>query len=375
MTDWRREWFEIEGATYLNAAAQSPLPRVALQAAVQALEWKKFPHTIPDTTYFDLPNRVRTSVAKLIGANAEQVAITTGSSSGLAAVANGLDWKPGDEVLIAQREFPAHFTTWLPMQAAGKLKVIVIEPRGRFITANDFIDHIGPRTRLVSTSLVRFDDGALLDAAKVAQACHAAGALLLLDAAQCAGAMPIDVRALGADFMTAAGYKWLLSPYGTGFFWAREELIEQMRVGPFYWMALEDAEQFHTLSTGVFQLAKGARRWDSPETASFSNLAAMDASLELLLRMGVETVWEHTRRLIDMMIERLPRDRCVLASPASPGDRGPYACVVARRSEKTVELYERLRKENVIVSLREGALRVSRHLYRDIDRLLMLLAT
>jgi selenocysteine lyase/cysteine desulfurase len=223
MTDWRREWFEIEGAAYLNAAAQSPLPRVALQAAVQALEWKKFPHTIPDTTYFDLPNRARTSVAKLIGANAEQIAITTGSSSGLAAVANGLDWKPGDEVLIAQREFPAHFTTWLPMQAAGKLKVIVIEPRGRFITANDFIDHIGPRTRLVSTSLVRFDDGALLDAAKVAQACHSAGALLLLDAAQCAGAMPIDVRALGADFITAAGYKWLLSPYGTGFFWAREE--------------------------------------------------------------------------------------------------------------------------------------------------------
>ena len=109
MTDWRREWFEIEGATYLNAAAQSPLPRVALQAAVQALEWKKFPHTIPDTAYFDLPNRVRTSVAKLIGANGEEIAITTGSSSGLAAVANGLDWKPGDEVLIAQREFPAHF--------------------------------------------------------------------------------------------------------------------------------------------------------------------------------------------------------------------------------------------------------------------------
>jgi selenocysteine lyase/cysteine desulfurase len=378
MTDWRREWFEIEGATYLNAAAQSPLPRVALQAAVQALEWKKFPHTIPDATYFDLPNRVRTSVAKLIGAHAQEIAITTGSSSGLAAVANGLDWDPGDEVLIAQREFPAHFTTWLPMQAAGKLKVIVIEPRGRFITANDFIDHIGPRTRLVSTSLVRFDDGALLDAAKVAQACHSAGALLLLDAAQCAGAMPIDVRALGADFMTAAGYKWLLSPYGTGFFWARGELIQQMRVGPFYWMALEDAEQFHTLSTGAFQLAKGARRWDSPETASFSNLAAMDASLELLLRIGVETVWEHTRRLIDMMIERLPRDRCVLASPASRGDRGPYACIVARRPEKTAELYERLRKENVIVSLREGALRISPHLYnseRDIDRLLMLLAT
>src|SRR4029077_2888799 len=203
------------------------------------------------------------------------------------------------------------------------------------------------RTRLVSTSLVRFDDGVLLDAAKVAQACHSVGAMLLLDAAQCAGAMRIDVRALGADFVTAAGYKWLLSPYGTGFFWAREELIEQMRVGPFYWMALEDAEQFHTLSTGVFQLAKGARRWDSPETASFSNLAAMDASLELLLQMGVETVWNHTRRLIEMMIERLPRDRCVLASPASSAERGSYACIAARSPETTAQLFNRLRAANV----------------------------
>ncbi|HYS22484.1 MAG TPA: aminotransferase class V-fold PLP-dependent enzyme [Candidatus Eisenbacteria bacterium] len=377
MTDWRKEWFEIEDATYLNAAGQGPLPRVALHAAGQALEWKKFPHTIPDSVYFDLPNRVRTSLAKLIGGAAEEIAITTGTSSGLAAVAAGLDWRPGDEVLIARGEFPAHFTTWLPMQASAQLKVIVVEPRGRFLTADDFIAQIGPRTRLVSASLVRFDDGARLDAAKVARACHDAGALLLLDVAQCAGALPIDVRALGADFVAASGYKWLLSPYGTGFFWARAELIERMRVGPFYWMALEDAEKFHTLSTGVYNLAKGARRWDSPETASFSNLAAMDASLALLLRIGVEAVWEHTQRLTAMMIDRLPRDRYVLASPGSADARGPYACVAARKPDMTAQLFERLRAAQVFVSLREGALRISPHLYnseRDIDRLLTVLA-
>jgi cysteine desulfurase/selenocysteine lyase len=377
MTDWRKEWFEFEDVTYLDAATQGPLPRVALPAAAQALEWKKFPHTIPESAYFDLPNRIRASAAKLIGGNAEEIAITTGTSSGLAAVAAGLEWKPGDEVLIARGEFPAHFATWLPMQAAGKLKVIVVEPRGRFVTADDFLAHIGPRTRLVSTSLVRFDDGARLDAAQVARACHAAGALLLLDAAQCAGAMPIDVRALGADFLTASGYKWLLSPYGTGFFWAKEELIEQMHVGPFYWMALENAEQFDTLSTGGYNLAKGARRWDSPETASFINLAAMDASLTLLLRIGVDAVWEHTRRLTAMLLERLPRDRYVLASPPSADARGPYACLAARKPEMTARLLERLRAAHVVVCLREGALRVSPHLYnseRDIDRLMMVLA-
>jgi len=376
MTDWRKEWFEFEDATYLNIAAQGPLPRAALQAATQALEWKKFPHSMPEDVYFELPNRIRTSLAKLIGAASEEIAITTGTSSGLAAVAAGLEWKPGDEILIARGEFPAHFTTWLPMQAKCGLKVIVVEPRERFLTADDFIERIGPRTRLVSTSLVRFDNGVLLDAPRIARACHDAGALLLLDTAQCAGAMPIDVRELGADFVTASGYKWLLSPYGTGFFWARTELIDEMRPGPFYWMALEDAEKFHTLSTGVYNMAKGARRWDSPETASFTNLAAMEASLTLLLRIGVGTVWEHCRNLTEMMIDRLPRDRFVLASPASADSRGTYACIAARRPEKTVQLYEKLRAAHIFVSLREGVLRVSPYLYnteRDIDRLLAVL--
>jgi len=103
----------------------------------------------------------------------------------------------------------------------------------------------------------------------------------------------------------------------------------------------------------------------------------MEASLELLLRVGVETVWEHTRRLAAEMLERLPRDRCLLASPDNPEARGPYACIAARSPEKTAALYQKLREAKVIVSLREGALRIAPHLYnteRDIDRLLAVLA-
>ena len=375
--DWRTEWFEFEDVAFLNAAGQSPLPRVSIRAVHAALEWKKYPHKLPDSAYFELPDRVRALIARLIGGQPEEVALATGASGGLAAVAAGVDWKPEDEVLVARGEFPAHMATWMPLAAAHPLRVEVVASRGRFLTADDFLAHIGPRTRLVSTSLVRFDDGARIDAARLAEACHAVGAHLLLDVSQCVGALPLDVRSLGADFVVAAGYKWLLSPYGTGFLWARSELIEQMRVGPFYWMALEGAAEFHTLWMREWKLARGARRWDSPETASFFNLAAMEASLEFLLRAGVETIWEHNRRLIGEMIERLPHDRCVLASPREEAARGPYACVAARSSEKTAALYERLRAANVIVSLREGALRVAPHLYnteRDIDRLLSVLA-
>ncbi|HEY1865461.1 MAG TPA: aminotransferase class V-fold PLP-dependent enzyme [Candidatus Acidoferrales bacterium] len=377
MNAWRDAWFDFGGAAYLNVAAQGPMPRVALRAVQQALEWKKFPHLLPESTYFDLPNRVRASLARIIGARAEEIAITTGTSSGLAAIAAGLDWEPDDEVLIAKGEFPAHFAAFLPLAQAGKLRVKIVEPRGRFLDADDFLEQMGPRTRLVSASLVRFDNAARLDSVRVADACHQGRALLALDAAQCAGAMPINVAELGADFLTASGYKWLLGPYGAGFLWVRPERVEQMRPSAAYWMAFEDAEKFHTLSAGDFQLAPGARRWDSPETASFFNLAGFDASLEFLLGVGVETVWQHNQKLIAEIIERLPRDRCVLASPADAAARGPYICVAPRNRENTPALFERLREAGVFVSLREGALRISPYLYnseRDIDRLLSVLS-
>src|SRR4029077_2968514 len=112
VTDYRQEWFEIENATYLNLAAQSPMPKVALRAVQTAIEWKKNPHHIPDSAYFEVPNRIRASVATLIGGQPEEIALTTGASPGMSAVAYGLTWKPGDEVLTAKGEFPLQYATW-----------------------------------------------------------------------------------------------------------------------------------------------------------------------------------------------------------------------------------------------------------------------
>src|SRR5260370_33081578 len=116
-TDGRVQWFEIEDATYLNWAAQSPMPKVAQRAVQAAIEWKKFPHRIADSAYFDVPNRIRSSVAKLIGGKPEEVALTTGASTGMSAVAYGLSWKPAHEILTPNGKSPLHYATCKPMEA------------------------------------------------------------------------------------------------------------------------------------------------------------------------------------------------------------------------------------------------------------------
>ncbi len=374
-TDWRQEWFEIEDATYLNLAGQSPMPKISIRAVQAALEANKNPHHKDDSTFFEVPNRIRASIAKLIGAKPEEIALTSGASAGVAAVAYALTWKPGDEVITAKGEFPLQYATWKPMEEREGLKLKIVSPRERFITADDLIAALTPRTRLVSVSMVRYDDGSLLDAARVAEACHKQGALLLLDASQCCGAMPMDVHQLGADFIVSAGYKWLLGPFGTGFFWAKSEHLAIVRPGPFYWMALMGSHNFAALNFDDPKPAANAKRWDSPEWASYFNfnLVAMDTSVDFVARIGPELVAAHNRKLIELMFARLPKDRFVPASPLDAARRGPYGCFAARSPEKTAEHYQHLRKENVVVSLREGNIRVSPHLYnieRDIDRLI-----
>jgi cysteine desulfurase/selenocysteine lyase len=374
-TDWRHEWFEFEDATYLNLAGQSPMPKVSLKAVQAALEGKKFPHTKPDSTFFELPNRIRTSIAQIIGANPEEIAVTSGASSGAIAVAHGLQWKSGDEVITAKSEFPLQYTTWKPMEQREGIKLKIVGPRERFITADDLIAAMTPQTRLVSVSHVRYNDGSLLDAAKLAKACHAQGALLLLDVSQSCGAVPMNVNELGADFLIGAGYKWLLGPFGTGFFWVKQEHLAMVRPDAYYWMAVEGSDNFAALNFADPKPAGNAKRWDSAEWASYFNfnLVGMDTSVRFAAQAGAETVAVHNRKLIELLFERLPKDRCVIASPLDAAQRGPYGCFAARSPEKTAGLYNQLRKENVIVSLRDGNIRVSPYLYnteQDIDRLI-----
>src|SRR6266849_7090565 len=157
------------------------------------------------------------------------------------------------------------------------------------------------------------------------------------------------------------------------FFLGQKRARRQNAPGPFYWAAAEGAENFHSIAFENPKPARGARRWDIAETSNYFNFAAMDASLQFVLQVGPETVHAHNRKLIDLLFERLPKDRCVPASPLDSAQRGPYGCLAARSPEKTAELYHQLVKEKVITSLLEGHIRVSPHLYnteRDIDRLI-----
>jgi len=375
--DWKNEWFPIEDATYLNFAAHAAIPRVALNAVQASVAAKRRPHIVDDRSFFFVAANLRQTLATLIGASQDDIALTTGAGAGLATIAYALKWSAGDEVIIAGGEFPAHYATWKPMEAREGIKVQITHPQDQFIQSGDLIAAMTPRTRVISVSHVRFDDGSILDASSLAAACKRNGTLLVLDVSQSCGAIPMDVSSLGADFIVCAGYKYLLSPWGTGFLWAKPENADLLRPGPYNWLS-QDVETFARLNYVDPRPARTLSRWDAAQASSIYNfnLTVMEASARFVLNATPALIHDHNQSLIDYFFERLP-DGYRLASPRQASHRGVFGCIEVGSRGDTESLYQTLRDERFVVALREGKIRIAPHLLnstQDMDRLLVSLA-
>ena len=374
---WKSEWFPIDDVTYLNFAAHAAIPRVALNAVQLSVAAKMRPHIVDDRSFFSVAASLRQTLATLIGANPDEVALTSGAGAGLAAIAYALKWSVGDEVVIARGEFPVQYATWKPMEAREGIKVRIAVPRGQFMQSDDLVATMTPSTRVVSVSHVRFDDGSLLDVSPLAAACKRNGTLLVLDVSQSCGAIPMNVRSLGADFIVCAGYKYLLSPWGTGFLWTRRENFDSLRPGPYNWLS-QGVKSFAQLNYVNPEPAPSLSRWDSAEAASIYNfnLTVMEASAKFVLHAGPALIRDHCRGLIEYFGERLP-DGYRLASPRQASQRGVFGCIEVGSRADTESVYQTLRDEGFVVALREGKIRVAPHLLnstQDMDRLLVVMA-
>ena len=374
---WKSEWFPIDDVTYLHFAAHAAIPRVALNAVQSSVAAKMRPHIVDDRSFFSLAASLRQTLATFIGANPDEVALTSGAGAGLAAIAYALKWSVGDEVVIGRGEFPVQYATWKPMEAREGIQLRIAAAQGQFIQSDDLVAAITPSTRVVSVSHVRFDDGSMLDVPSLAAACKRNGTLLVLDVSQSCGAIPMNVRSLGADFIVCAGYKYLLSPWGTGFLWTRKENLDSLRPGPYNWLS-QGVESFARLNYVNPEPAPSLSRWDSAEAASIYNfnLTVMEASAKFVLDAGPALIRDHNQALIEYFFDRLPAGYR-LASPRQASQRGVFGCIEVGSRADTESLYHTLRAEGFVVALREGKIRVAPHLLnstQDMDRLLVVMA-
>lgn len=282
-SDYASDFADFGGVTYLNCAFQGPMPLVAAAAAEEALQLKKTPNLIRDEDYFAYPDAYRQAVADLVGCETRDVAVTDSATHGILLMVNGLDWQPGDEVVLPEGEFPANRFPWLSLERRGVLVREVPAESGR-ATLDAIETAITPRTRVVSASWVSYSSGRRLEIEAVAELCRSRGVLFVLDGTQGVGGLDFSLSTTPCDLLACAGYKWLLGPYGLGFAYVAPELSERLEPGLVNWFAIEGARDFNRLSECRLDFVAGARRFDVNETANFTNVAAGTASLRYLER-------------------------------------------------------------------------------------------
>jgi selenocysteine lyase/cysteine desulfurase len=365
-----KDQFDLGDTVYLNGANHGPFPRVASAAVEEALGWKRDPSIVDDAMYFTLPDRVRRAAAPFFSCRPQDLAVTTGASTGVALLAAGVDWQRGDHVVIPEGEFPANYLPWRALQARGVDLTRVPVEGG--VDAEHIEAALRPTTRVVAVGYVNFATGFRADVDAIGELCHEKNIAFLIDASQGACAVPLDVRRSRATIVTAAGYKWMLSPYGTGVFYVEPEWVDRLPVPVVNWTSVVGADDFNNLTTLDLDYRSGAVRWDAPETASFLNCMPMAASLEFLGDIGIERVFDHALALIDRLVAGLP-----------PGFRADSSLHTEQRStifrivgddpQRTRAAYERCVVAGISVSLRESGIRVSPGVWNsaaDIDRLL-----
>lgn len=312
----------------------------------------------------------RSRFATLIGADADEIAITKNVSEGLNIIATAFPWQRGDKVVLcADREHPNNIYIWQHLARHHGIDIVVVPSTNGKIVAEDIIATFAKQTRMVSVSSISFHPGLRTDLDLLAQACTERDVFLLVDGVQSAGVTDLDVKRTRLDAMAVSTQKGLLGLYGMGFLYCRRAQAEKLE--PAYLARFGvDLGDVHEADGGMadYKLMPGARRFDLGNY-NFTGATAVDSSLELLLDLGTQTIERHvtalTKRLVDGLVEAgLP----VIGAPF--GRHFANIVTVAARDDDA-DLNTRLEKalaaEQIKLSVRRNALRFSSHCYNTAD--------
>ena len=314
---------------------------------------------------------VRGAVASAIGADVDEIAFMRSTSDGALLLANGLDWREGDEVVLTDNEFGANAYPWINLHDRGVKTVWVRAPRER-LTVETLERLATPRTRVVAVSYVGFSDGYRHDVAALGAWCRAHGVLLALDAIQGFGCLPLDVAAWNVDVCYFGVAKWLLSPQGLSVVYVRRDLVERLRPSVCSWRSVKDPSRFLDYAQ---ELAPGARRFDGA-TVNYPAVLAFGESLQLLNAAGFPAIEDHVLRLVDRFIRGARSAGLPIISETEETVRSGIV-VAGLRGRPMEAIASRARTARVQATIRETGVRVSPHGYNtedEIDRVLDVLA-
>jgi selenocysteine lyase/cysteine desulfurase len=351
------------GVTYLNCASMSPQLRTVTAAGLVAVRSKESPWNLRASDWFVHAEPLRALFARVVGGDAECVALVPSASYGLAVAAANVPVRTGQTLLVIDREFPSNVYAWRELARRTGARVHTVTREAGASWTDAVLDALrGGDVALVATPACHWTDGSLIDLERVGAAARSVGAALVVDASQAAGAHPIDVGVVQPDFLVAVGYKWLMGPYSLGYLYVAPKWHEHGVPIEQTWMSRAGAEDFTSLVDYIDELRPGARRFDMGEFSQFTLLPMATAALEQVLEWGVDRV----ARDVGLLTARIAEAATALGFVAPAEDeRVRHMIGLTLPGGLPPTLADRLSAERVHVSIRGNSIRVAPHLYND----------
>ncbi|MCF7202729.1 aminotransferase class V-fold PLP-dependent enzyme [Pseudomonas oligotrophica] len=358
MFELKDEFPQAAGLRYLNHAAVAPWPRRASEAVSRFAEQNAVLGARDYPQWLKIETRLRERLARLLNApTSADVALVKNTSEALSFVAFGLDWQPGDRIVISDEEFPSNRVVWEALAPQG-VEVSQVSLKGRD-PEGDLLAACGPRTRLLAISAVQYASGLRLDLERLGLGCEQRGVLLCVDAIQQLGALPFDVQQSRCAFAMADGHKWMLGPEGLGVFYCRSDLRPQLRLHEYGWHMLEHAGDYERSD---WQPARSARRFECG-SPNLLGAVALEASLSLLEEVGLVRVASELALRMDWLQDGLRQIAGVELLSATAPERRAGILTFRLDGIANDALFERLKAEQVVCALRGGGIRFSPHFY------------
>jgi len=348
---------------YFNSAAVAPLSVPARNAMRRLIRDQCDRGAVRYAQWFETYDRCRAAAARLVNAAPDEIALMANTSAGISTVAAGLRAQPGDNVVIPDAEFPANVYPWMALRGVEVRRVAKRDGR---LLAEDVASHVDARTRAVSVSFVDWLTGHRANLEEIGAVAHDHGALFVVDAIQGLGALPLDVEACGIDALAADGHKWICGPEGAGILYVRREARERIAPTRPSWLSVRHPTRFLDYDLAP---APSAMRYQDG-TPNTCGIYGLHAALELILELGVENIAGRVLALARRVREGA-RARGVELLCDVEGDEA--SGITGFRLEDATVYATALEQRGVIVSAREGCLRVATHHFNneaDVERLL-----
>ncbi len=359
LNNYRSQFPVTKNYIFLNHAAAAPLSLRVVKAVTDFYQECANQATLDYFKWVENVETVRKSAADLINADADEIAFTGNTSEGISAITSGFNWKSGDEVILPLPEFPANVYPWMHLKNMG-VQIRFVQRKNGCIDVKEIRKAITPKTKMVTLSSVDYLSGFAANIYEIGTFCRKKGILFCVDAIQSLGLIPVDVKKSGIHFLAAGGHKWLTGPMGVGILFINKEvnnLLTPINTG---WKSVINEEDFNI----DFTLKKNAARFE-PGTMNISGISGLGAAFDLLEEIGITRIYDKVMQFNDIFIKELKKRNIRIISPLNRSDRS--GILSFKPKDDPVKIYNFLTSRKIMLSLRNGNIRISPHFYNNED--------